>query len=70
MTIDVQTFIDGLFLYLMFNFLGLIPSFPDALKILPNPLKYNVSFVVVLEGKIFLDAGQCIAMEIGARKIL
>ena len=41
----------------MFNFLGLVPSFPYALKIVSNPLKYNVSFVVVLEGKIFLDAG-------------
>ena len=41
----------------MFNFLGLVPSFPYALKIFPNPLKYNVSFVVVLQGKIFLDAG-------------
>ena len=57
MTIDVQTFIYGLLLYFMFNFLGLVPSFPCALKIFPNPLKYNVSFVVVLEGKIFLDAG-------------
>ena len=43
MTIDVQTFIYGLFLYFMVNFLGLVPSFPYALKIFPNPLKYNVS---------------------------
>ena len=57
MTIEVKLLLYLLLLIFMFYLSGLVPSFFYVSEMLSSLLKYHISFVAVVEGKVFLDAG-------------